>query len=824
MSEKKRDRKNRPYRAIAMALAMLVLFGALVVKLYDLQLVQGASYAMKSENKKNRTIAISGSRGRITDVNGIPLAYDQKSYDVQFYRDPSKNKKDHRIAYTQGIIRTIELVEAQGGKLAQRLSLARNEAGEMVFDWGADLTDAQKARREELYRENMFLPASKYPDAQAVYEAMLERYYIPDDLPEAMAMKALAVWQEAQLNSYLAYLPVTIAKNVSMACVAQIEARSLDLPGMTISEGSVRVYPKGDTAAHIVGYLGRMTDEATLDAFMEQKGYPRDATIGVTGIEKGLEDALNGNQTDRQGQRVVEVNSQGKITRELGYTAPTNGNDVVLTLDLQLQQRLEDALARNVIYINEQQAIKREENAELYAEQEATRGSPLKTANSGAAVVLDIDTGRVLGMASYPSYDLTLFAEGISTEDFQAILDDPSKPLYNKAINGGTPGSIFKMATGIAALMEGAVTLDETIDDLGPYDKYIRTGKAPSCWIRPNYDRHKNENFARALKDSCNYYFYEVASRTGIDGLFKWADALGLNSATGLELPGEASSRMACQNLLYDPETPISEQKVALPRLVHSAIMQHIRDTAQSAGISYSDQAVYDAAEHAMQLIGQDDLNAKITQVLVDELDMSAALINKDRLDRQISDQLSEVTWDINKTTVAGIGQSVTTLTPIGVARYLAALLNGGRVLECHLVDSVVSPEGEVLERTEPVVVNQLDIPQEYLDAVKEGMGMTVQQEAGGTAGAVFADFKYKDQVGGKTGTAETSTVQLEDNAWFVAFAPFDEPEIAVVVFVPNGYSGSWASQAAREIIEYYLDSKQVTSTNQVPAENSLTQ
>ena len=162
-------------------------------------------------------------------------------------------------------------------------------------------------------------------------------------------------------------------------------------------------------------------------------------------------------------------------------------------------------------------------------------------------------------------------------------------------------------------------------------------------------------------------------------------------------------------------------------------------------------------------------------------------------------------------------------VTPIAVARYVAAVVNGGTVYETHVVDKVVSQDGTVLYDKEPVIYDTLDADQIYLDKIKEGMSNVVSAEEG-TAEEYFKDFpdEYLKQIGGKTGSAEVSEIDLENNSWFVCFAPFDEPEIAIVVYIPHGYAGSWSTGVAKDILLYYFEDKEKVAEQTIPAVNEL--
>ena len=171
---------------------------------------------------------------------------------------------------------------------------------------------------------------------------------------------------------------------------------------------------------------------------------------------------------------------------------------------------------------------------------------------------------------------------------------------------------------------------------------------------------------------------------------------------------------------------------------------------------------------------------------------------------------------------MAAVGQSITAVTPVAVARYVAAIANGGKVYDLRLIDSIISPDGEVLSQSTPILASELDVPEEYLAAIREGMKGVVDPDGGGTASTYFSGFSYGTEIAAKTGTAEKTKIDLENNGWMVAFAPYEDPEIAVVVYIPNGYGGSHCSPAIRDILEYYMDQRLIQTEDFMAPSNSL--
>jgi penicillin-binding protein 2 len=473
----------------------------------------------------------------------------------------------------------------------------------------------------------------------------------------------------------------------------------------------------------------------------------------------------------------------------------------------------------------------------------------ISLAESGAVVVLDVNSGDVLSIASYPSFDLNLFTGGISDENYEALTADKDMAiLYNKAVSSrGTPGSIFKMVTGLAALMEGekntdkGTTLYEEIDCKGKFDVDVLYGEAPGCW-QPDISKHQDQTIVEGLEHSCNYYFFTLAKRLGIDLLDKWGDKFGLTAPTGIELPGEAIGQIGNQAILFNPDEDLDHQSTWIPKLVKNGtygIVSLLDNYATENNIEYDDGVIDKTATELIYLMGSiweenDDgylanaggktLGESIREILAKNMRITNRLAKSSGLSDKISDMLSQLRWGPIDTIQTGIGQGYVQVTPIAVARYIAAIANGGTVYETHLVDKVIAQDGTVVYDKEPVIYDTLDAKSEYIDAIKEGMRSVVSEEEG-TASDAFTNFpdEYLEQLGGKTGSAEvTKDIDLENNSWFVCFAPFEKPEIAVVVYVPHGCAGSWSICIAQDILMYYFDGKKKVAEQTIPAANTL--
>ena len=844
------------WRYFAFVLILFAMFVYLLSGLVNLQLRQSETYSEKSEIGRTKTIVLRGKRGNIVDADSVILAEDELIYNVTFYKDASESSNSDYLAYTKSIVSTIDIIERNGGKLAFDYVIERNEeTGEWQFNFGSGVSDSVLQKRESQWRSNNYVSRlSSYPDAASCMEELKKRYHIVTSqeekdarilaagdkaanyqndyiLDEETMLKVMAVYSEMQMNVFNSQ-PISIAEDVTYETVIEVETRSMTLPGMEISVGTKRVYPKQTLASQVIGYIGKIPSQSMWTT-LQAKGYSYNDTIGRDGIESSMEDWLTQNSSLRQGSRVVERDNWSKVVRELSYTEPQDGNTVKLTLKASYQQQAERAIANNVnaVRTTQEKLMTSDDWLEANKAEIATRDwekYPMKLAEHGCLIVLDMED-RVLAMANYPTYDLNaLVAAG---SDAMAILSDERNLLLNYGIHArGTPGSIFKMVTGFGALASGELKPTERISDGGYYTKYNNDlNTAPKCWISKNYLwKHGNQTIVDGLSHSCNYFFYELGSRLGEERLYRYASLFGLTSRTGIDLPGEVRSVVGSQNTLYDPTKAMNEasQDTSMPIIVFNAIKKHLRTCGESRNIEYDDERLSVCAKRLMDMAvnyNESEWLDNMRTILMEELNMTKEMVYLQSVIGDTYNYMNDIKWGGGQTILTAIGQSVTVVTPIAVARYVCAVANGGYVYNVSLVDSIISPEGEILSQREPQLINQLEDPNNYMDLIRQGMQGVVDES--GTAGKHFKNWKYKanEVLAAKTGTAQTTDIDLENNAWFVAFAPYDNPEIAVVSFIPNGYSGGEASQAARDFIEWYLDQETLRTVDyDLPSGNSL--
>ena len=828
------DKKKRTpefWRYIAFLVVLFGIFVWLTSGLVNLQLKQSDEFLEKADETRTKTIALRGKRGNISTSDSVIMAEDELIYNVTFQKDATDNTKELYRQYTASILETIDIIEKNGGEISVDFVIDRDpETGAWRFNFGSGVSDSVLETRERQWRSNNYLTnLNRYGTAEQCIERLKDRYQITDDISEENMLKIMAIYSEMQMNIFNSQ-PIVIAKDVRYETVIEIETRSMMLPGMSIEIGTKRVYPRSNLASQIIGYTGAIPTRA-MWLTLQAKGYSYNDTIGRDGIESSMEDWLTQNSSLRKGARVVERDQMSRVVRELSYTAPQDGNNVKLTLNASYQQQAERCIAANVNSTRDLQ----EKNLATESWLEANKTDihnrdwvkyPLELAEHGCLIVLDMQC-RVLALANYPTYDLNALVAG--GKSAMAILGDARNLLLNYGIHArGTPGSIFKMVTGMGALSTGELKLTERISDMGYYTKYNQDlSTAPKCWINKNYRwQHSNQTIVEGLTNSCNYFFYELSSRLGEERLYRYASLFGLTSKTGIDLPGEVRSVVGSQNTLYDPSRAVNEanQDTSLPIIVFNSIKTHLKNCGQSRNIEYDDERLSVCAKRLMDMAvnyNESEWLEHMRTILMEELNMTKEMVYLQSVIGDTYNYMNDIKWGGGQTILTGIGQSVTVLTPIAVARYVCTVANNGYLYNVSLIDSITSPEGEILSQREPTLIHRLDYSDDYLPYIREGMKGVVDES--GTAKKYFRNWPYREQIAAKTGTAQVTSIDLENNAWFVCFAPYENPEIAVACFIPNGYSGSEASKAPRDFIGWWFEQKTLREAELIlPVGNTL--
>ena len=834
-------------RLLLLALLLLGMGAYLCWGLQKLSVEETESYQAAVRATSVVTTYQSGTRGTITDRYGHVLAYDETTYNVKFYRDPDKTSPIESARYTHSLMEAIRIIEAGGGTIEEHFYIRLNNDGTYRYDFGVTSEAAIASRKKN------FVDACRFSDPEITperaYLILRESWQIPDDMPYDEAKKIMSIRQDAVLNSWHAYEGVVMAYDVNLSVVTELDMLQSELIGVQTEMSGRRIYPYKETACHLIGYLSKQvtTDMTNLgysfDSFapfvdgeptnnLLQLGYAYSDLIGVAGIEKSCEAYLTSHLISRQGTTTIEKTKTGSIVDVLGKTVPQGGLTVQTSLDMDLQQVVEQALLHNIDTTRQEQEHKLSKDYKKYSKLRDDLDD-IVTAETGAIVVMGAQTGEILAMASYPTYDPNLFTDGVDAQELEQLFgDDSNQPTLNRAIAIRTaPGSVFKMATGFAGLMEGAITTTTTISDRSPYYYFVDdpttkvTANAPSCWTTTPA-RHANLTLSRALAVSCNYFFFTVADRVGIKKLAYWAGQLGLEGTTGVELPGELSVQVGGQAARYDNTKPLSQQSSSIPRLIYNEIYALLRRIVKEVGRNVSDETLARCATRLLKLQDgeQRERGEDIRRIMNEELNipMGISLLHTDWI-VTISTWLEELRWKPTYTIQSGIGQGVSLLTLVSVARYAATVVTRGDVHKVTLLDAIYYPDGTLYEKHKPEIVRHIEAPAEYWDALLTGMAGVVSPEDGGTAASVFSkDFSntYLGLIVGKTGTAQTSAnnnVDIENTSWFVAVTPRENPQIVVAVMIPNGLSGSASHVAVEDIISWWYENR--AGTLQLSAE-----
>lgn len=679
------NKRSINFRYNIMTVFTYVIGIVLIIQLFNLQIIHGSEYREQSNTRLTRESTLEAARGEILDRSGNVLVTSSQKFNLELY----KSKIDTNTL-NDTILKIINVLDKYNINYTDSFPININPfeftiSNETLTNWKKNNDIDEDFTAEEAFYK------------------FKERYKIQnDDISEIR--KIIAIRYAIVKEGYSSTKSLTIAKDINREAVAELTENGDEFPGINISVQPVRKYTEGTLASHILGYASKISDSEYQN---KKDQYDQNDIIGKTGIEYLFEDYLRG----RKGTKQIDMAVDGTITAEVVEDEAIAGSNVVLTIDSKLQKIAEEALKSNIEKIRN-----------------GGFGKPYD-AKGGSCVVMNVKTGEVLAMASYPDYNPQSFADGISNEEWKSYAENKSYPLLNKTIQSAyEPGSIFKMVTAIAGLESGNITLTERINDTGQYIKY---GEKRNCWYYTDYHRgHGYLNVIGAIEKSCNFFFYETADRMGIDTLDKYANYFGLGKKTRIELPSEVSGTLASKEYVKTINT----------------------------------------------------------------------------------------TWNPGDTINAAIGQGYNRFTPLQMTKYISMIANGGNNIDVSIIKTIQNADGTEVSKDEiNKFVNEklgfiedgqnddINLNNDYLKAVKEGMKSVTSGESG-TAYVRFKDFNI--EVGGKTGSAEAGQDENGNdivNAWFAAFAPYDDPEIAVVVMVENGGHGNYTAEAVRNIMAEYF-------------------
>ena len=563
---------------------------------------------------------------------------------------------------------------------------------------------SQPAKRGDIYDRSML----KLAGSEICFEISISTAKMTSDEIKELAHNLAGFLKDPELNEEAIidkidhrasnYQPVVIttmpAEN-NQHLVASLEENRDKLPGLLIIETPQRVYLEGSLASHVLGQVGKITDA---DADLVQNyNYLSTDLVGKAGVERTMERFTDteGREIGLRGKRglsLLEVDSQNRIVREISNQESVSGNSLVLTIDADIQRVMEDSLAETV------EKLKQERPKVV----------------GGSAVLLDVKTGSVLAMASYPDYEPEDFIKGIDSEKAAYYYDETLKPTFNRAISGAYPvGSTFKVSTALAALACGAIGRDTHIFcDPENWDN----DKAKCTGI------HGMVDLSQALAVSCNTYAQDAGAAAGIDNMYEVFRQLGYGQLTGIELTGET------RGLLANPDW------------------------------------------------------------------------------KKLNFKGREGNWYPYDTYYMSIGQGYSYYTTLQMAQAMATIANHGVRMQPHVVDRIIDYEGETVYQWEPRVMDRINMSDENWDVLYDALQAVTQP--GGTAYRTFGN--YPVSVAAKTGTAQTGLVGDDKNndyhGWFVAFAPADDPEVALAGMVEYGFHGfSSGGVVCKDVFDAYF-------------------
>jgi len=517
-------------RLALLAATLFVLLAVYLVFLYKLQIVEGEAYYAETHNNTVTTSVVTAARGNILDRYGRVIVSNNSSYNLAI-NESELFPSDGSVDSNAKILELVNLIEEYGDEYIDELPIT----AEPPFEY-TEMTEVDRSRLEAYMEQN---GVDKNASAVEVLSSMRTRYNIDSNYSAEEARIIAGIRYAVNVRYLINTSDYVLVEDADMKLISII--RENNFLGVEIKESFVRVY-NTTYAAHILGYVGLMNDEE-YEKYSEL-GYSGDAKVGKSGVEEAFEKYLHGTN----GVAKITSASDGTIISKTYTTEPEPGNNVYLTIDIALQEATERALANVVNQIRtdrgydinddgtekedegDNEAQEAENNEAEEAEDEEDKVDDEVT--GAAAVVVDVDTGEPLAIASWPTYDVSTMLE-----NYNELLNAKNSPLFNRALQGTyAPGSTFKPCTAMAGLTEKVISTSSRIQCTGVYTKYEAQGYAPKCWIWDSHLTHGYDNVTEALRDSCNIFFYTVGNSLGIDKMGEYAKNFGLGESTGIEI------------------------------------------------------------------------------------------------------------------------------------------------------------------------------------------------------------------------------------------------------------------------------------------------
>ncbi len=893
---------------------LFIVFVALIVlmagRLGMLTVFENNYWETMSENLSVKNIITPAPRGEIRDRRGRLVAGNLASFDVQMSSGDRENSEVNKIVLT-----TVKILEANGDSYIDNLPIVISNGkfaykyDEEIKQWliSQDMSVNYTARQafDELRgrfeidnsvsdfeaqsilqtKYNVFPPISvrsmeftkelekqrflgkyhldkktigKNLTARQAFFSLKEHFEIPEEYDDELSRKIMVIRNET-LVGFLNYMPATIAKRISSKSVVELKENSELIQGVRVVSEAKRFYPYGEIGAHAIGYLGQIS-ESQRNEYVNKKHYDPNQLIGKDGLERTYESTLKG----KDGVKKLQVNASGRLVRVLSETKPRKGKDIYMTIDMELEKTMVEALNNTVKAIRSGTVFPSEYGA--YKMKQAAN------ANVAAAVAIDPKTGEVLAMASTPAFDPNLFSEGISADVWKSLQPENDRdllaprPLFNVAtMTAVQPGSTFKPVTATAALESGLSPERKLYDD----GAVKMGGRSFGCWLwNTKHAKHGSINVSQALEVSCNYFFYDLVANKdfaknsflglnkdmGVKKVTEYAKQYGLGESTGIEIPEVVTS------------VPTEEQK-------KNSIKTILKNTLYSKGELYFGEKTFKNSKlmdkKVAYILGWMEENPTFKEVYERLKRIGVKEKYLGELARYVKyDCFTQAKWTLGDSLNIAIGQGDNSFTPIQMANYAATIANKGERYKVTLVKDI---QGE--RTTVPKVTGKVDVKNDKTyDAVTKGM-IAVGKGSKGSLKGVFGHFPMK--VICKTGTAQKSgripvkneveyvkknlgkiapklswaqidkkmkelmkekpTVYRTENsavrqaiitlsdgkvtaeqidaykgtydsfAWVIAAAPADDPKIAVAVLVFQGGTAANAGPCAREIIGKYF-------------------
>ncbi|HIQ86554.1 MAG TPA: hypothetical protein IAD33_03605 [Candidatus Scatomorpha gallistercoris] len=707
--------KIKASRVVAFGLVIALLIALCVGTLYQLQILNGAAYYDASQNNNVTYPAVKAARGNILDRYGRVLVSNRECYNLVI--NTTRLFGDEVDDPNAVILEMVNIVEDSGAEFIDDLPITKSPPFEYT-----EMTDFQRTLLNAYFDDHDLAEDTTAVELMSYFRTRydIDNTYSAEDMRKISAIRyALNVRYAINTSSY------TFVEDASIDLISDIMGAVGSV--IEVESSYVREY-NTQYAAHLLGYIGAMTD-VEQEQYMvgDNSGYNYDSMVGKDGVELAFESWLHG--TD--GKSRVTRNSEGTITSTVYEEDPVPGNHVYLTIDIQLQEAVERALENGIIAL---QLERDQENAEAIAN--GTPDEVREDIQGGAAVVVDVNSGNPLAIASYPTFDASQVYE-----NYAEYLNAEYDPLYNRATMGAyAPGSTFKPLVALAALSENIINTETRIKCEGIFSKYADQGYAPECWIYTQEQlTHGNDNVSEAIRDSCNYFFYTIADMMGIDIMDEYAADFGLGESTGIEI-AETTGNMA------NPDNHLNY-----------------------------------------------DVDA----------------------------------WVYGDTVQAGIGQSDSLFTPLQLAEYCAAIANGGTRYSASVLKSVRSFDyTRQLYSGETKVMSTVDSADYNWAAVQYGMYLFTHDINGSSSEAYYAfnNYSYNGEsigVAAKSGTSQLGE-DITNNALFMCYAPYDDPEIAVAIVVERGRAGSALTNIAKDVLDAYFSLS--NPSNSAESENTLLQ